>query len=54
MGVAQNDSKRFALYKACAIKLKYYTREPLPLCVVGTIRAIFPEPDGVYVGYKVA
>jgi hypothetical protein len=50
--VLQNDHKRFETYKACAIRLKYDSREPLPLCVVATIRAIFPEVDGIYVGYK--
>ena len=48
----QNDHKRWDTYKRCAIKLGYFTRDPLPHCVVGTIRAIFPEPDGCYVGFK--
>jgi hypothetical protein len=48
----QNDHKRWATYKECAIHLKYFTRDPLPNCVVGTIRSIFPEPDGCYVGFK--
>jgi hypothetical protein len=50
--ISQNDHKRFETYKACAIRLKFDSREPLPLCVVATIRAIFPEVSGIYVGFK--
>ena len=48
----QNTHKRFEAYKACARELSYKTRQPLPLCVVATIRMIFPSADGHYVGYR--
>ena len=48
----QNTHKRFEAYKACARELGYKTRQPLPLCVVATIRMIFPSADGHYVGYR--
>jgi hypothetical protein len=50
----QNSEKRFDAYKECALRLNYREREPLPHCVVATIRCIYPAADGVYVGYKPA
>ena len=52
--VMQNSEKRFDAYKECALRLNYREREPLPHCVVATIRCIYPAADGVYVGYKPA
>ena len=48
----QNVTKRFDAYRKCARKLQYFDREPLPLCVVATIRSIFPSATGTYVGYR--
>ena len=45
-------TKRFDAYRKCARKLQYFDREPLPLCVVATIRSIFPSATGTYVGYR--
>ena len=49
---AQNATKRYDAYREVARKLKYFDREPLPLCVVATIRSIFPSQHGTYVGYR--
>lgn len=48
----QNREKRYDCYKAVALRLGYREREPLPHCVVGTIRCIYPAADGIYVGFK--
>ena len=52
VGGAQNATKRYDAYREVARKLKYFDREPLPLCVVATIRSIFPSQHGTYVGYR--
>ena len=52
VGGAQNATKRYDAYREVARKLRYFDREPLPLCVVATIRSIFPSQHGTYVGYR--
>ena len=51
---AKNVEKRFACYQKCAALLLYRHREPLPMCVVATVRAIYPSADGHYTGFRPA
>jgi len=48
----QNNVQRKRLYQDCAIKLSYTFRRPLPDCLVGMVRGIWPSATGLYMGYK--
>jgi hypothetical protein len=50
----QNDEKRYDCYREAALRLGYRERTPLPHCIVGTIRCIYPAADGIYVGFRLA
>lgn len=53
LGVAgQNNLQRKRVYQACAIKLGYTFRAPLPHCVVAAVRTAWPSANGHYMGYK--
>jgi len=51
-----NKQVRFFLYRMFSQKINGYlgakTRRRLPECVMEFIRHYFPDPDGIYVGYK--
>ena len=44
--------QRKRLYQDCASKLSYTFRRPLPDCLVGMVRGIWPSATGLYMGYK--
>ena len=48
----QNKQQRYRCYRAGARMLGYTYRRPLPNCFVWAVRLIWPEPGGVYIGYR--
>ena len=47
--------KRWCLYWCYAVnffQLKGCAASPLPTCFVATVRAVYPDPQGTYVGFK--
>eukprot|EP01047_Picozoa_sp_COSAG01_P002150 COSAG01_NODE_55_length_31115_cov_105.202533_7_plen_94_part_00 len=48
----QNKQQRYRCYRAGARALGYTYRRPLPNCFVWAVRMLYPEPGGVYVGYR--
>lgn len=48
----QNNEQRKRVYQACACKLSYTFRRPLPHCVVAAVRTAWPAADWIYMGYQ--